>query len=99
MPLSAALELLKLSAIVRPKLRRITQPVLIIHSRRDHTCPMRRNVTYLLKHLGSRQKRAVILEESFHVITVDSEKDRVVSEVVEFVKSLRGRTQAASATG
>jgi hypothetical protein len=33
------------------------------------------------------------------VITVDSEKDRVVSEVVEFVKSLRGRTQAASATG
>jgi len=99
MPLSAALELLKLSAIVRPNLRRITQPVLIIHSRRDHTCPMRRNVTYLLKHLGSRQKRAVILEESFHVITVDSEKDRVVSEVVEFVKSLRGRTQAASATG
>jgi carboxylesterase len=99
MPLSAVFELLKLSAIVRSKLRRITQPVLIMHSRRDHTCPMRRNVNYLLKHLGSRQKRAVILEESFHVITVDSDKDRVASEVVEFVNSMRTRAQPASAVG
>jgi esterase/lipase len=38
--------------------------------------------------LGSAQKRAVILEESFHVITVDSEKDRVASEVVDFVSAL-----------
>jgi carboxylesterase len=99
MPLSAVLELLKLSAAVRPRLGRVTQPTLIIHSRRDHTCPMRRNVDFVMNRLGSAQKRAVILEESFHVITVDSEKERVASEVIDFVDALRGSAEPASAIG
>jgi len=99
MPLSAVLELLKLSAAVRPRLNRVTQPTLIIHSRRDHSCPMRRNVDFVMSHLGSAQKRAVILEESFHVITVDSEKERVASEVIDFVSALRSSAEPASAMG
>ncbi len=99
MPLSAVLELLKLSAAVRPRLGRVVQPVLVIHSRRDHTCPMRRNVDFVMSHLGSAQKRAVILEESFHVITVDSEKERVASEVIDFVSALRSSAEPASAMG
>jgi carboxylesterase len=98
-PLGAALQLRELSAAVRPRLNRITQPALVIHSRRDHTCPMRTNVKFVMSHLGSAQKRAVILEESFHVITVDSEKERVASEVIDFVSALRGNAQPASATG
>jgi carboxylesterase len=98
-PLSAALELRKLSAAVRPRLNRITQPTLVIHSRNDHTCPMRRNVDFVLSRLGSEQKRAVILEESFHVITIDSEKERVASEVIDFVDSLRGNAEPATAMG
>jgi carboxylesterase len=98
MPLSAVLELLKLSAAVRPRLGRVTQATLVIHSRRDHTCPMRRNVDFLLGHLGSAQKRAVILEDSFHVITVDSEKERVASDVIDFVNVFRA-AQPASAMG
>ncbi len=99
MPLSAVLELLKLSAAVRPRLGRVTQPTLIIHSRRDHTCPIRRNVDFVMSHLGSAHKRAVILEESFHVITVDSEKERVASEVIDFLSALRSSAEPASAMG
>jgi carboxylesterase len=99
LPLNAVLELRELSAAVRPRLSRITQPALVIHSRRDHTCPMRRNVDFVLSHLGSAQKRAVILEESFHVITVDSEKERVASEVIDFVTALRSNAEPASANG
>lgn len=99
LPLSAVLELMKLSAAVRPRLNRVTQPTLIIHSRRDHTCPMRRNVDFVLSRLGSTQKRAVILEESFHVITIDSEKERVASEVIDFVSALRSSAEPASAMG
>lgn len=98
MALSAVLELLELSAAVRPRLNRVTEPALIIHSRRDHTCPMRRNVDFALAHLGSVQKRAVILEESFHVITVDSERERVASEVIAFVSAFRS-AQPALAMG
>ncbi len=97
MPLSAPLRLLDLSAVVKPMLARITQPALVMHSRRDHTCPMRKNVDYVMKHLGSSEKRAVVLDESYHVITVDSEKERVASEVAEFVERFRVAPQKRAA--
>ncbi len=99
LPLTAVFELLELSTMVRPRLGRITQPALIIHSRRDHTCPMKKNVDFLLTHLGSVQKRAVILDRSFHVITVDSEKERVAAEVADFVSAFRAGAQPATALG
>jgi carboxylesterase len=89
MPLSAPLKLLDLSAVVKPMLSRITQPALVMHARRDHTCPIRKNVDYLMKHLGSAEKRAIELDESYHVITVDSEKERLADEVGEFVERFR----------
>jgi carboxylesterase len=97
MPLAAPMKLLDLSALVRPMLSRITQPALVIHARRDHTCPMRKNVDYVMKHLGSPEKRAIELEESYHVITVDSEKERVVDEVGEFVERFRVAPQKRAA--
>jgi carboxylesterase len=93
MALSAPLKLLDLSTLVRPMLPRITQPALVIHARRDQTCPMRRNVDYVMTHLGSVEKRAVHLEESYHVITVDTEKERVVDEVAGFVERFRVEPQ------
>jgi carboxylesterase len=89
MPLSAPIELLKLSAITRRSLARIQQPALIMHSVNDHTCPARKNVDYLMQRLGSAQKRAVMLEQSYHVITVDSDKDRIASEVIGFANQFR----------
>lgn len=99
MPVSAPLELLRLSAAVRPMLGRVTQPALIIHGRRDHTSPCERNVDYLMEHLGGSDKRAIVLEESFHVITVDSEKDRVASEVIDFSLRFRAAPGRETATG
>jgi carboxylesterase len=89
LPLRAALSLNKLMRLARPRLAEIIQPTLIIHSRRDHTCPYNKNVGFLMSHLGSQEKRAVTLEESYHVITVDSEKDRVASEVTAFALQFR----------
>jgi carboxylesterase len=89
MPLSAPIELLKLSAIVRAQLHRIKQPTLIMHSINDHTCPAKKNVDYLMQHLGSAQKRAVMLDQSYHVITVDSDKDRIATEVLGFAETFR----------
>ena len=98
MPLSAPLELLKLSAIVRPRLEHIRQPALIMHGVQDHTCPQQRNLNFVMQHLGSAQKRAITLDQSFHVITVDSDKERVVSEVLAFADQFRA-PQRHSVTG
>jgi carboxylesterase len=99
LPLSAALNLVKLSDAVRPKLARVTQPTLVIHSRRDHTCPYEKNVDFILAHLGSERKRVVTLEESFHVISVDSEKERVAESVLGFVGQFKDTSRPACAMG
>jgi esterase/lipase len=39
--------------------------------------------------LGSPEKRSIALEESYHVIAVDSEKDRVAQETLDFVGQFR----------
>ncbi len=90
MPLSAALSLCEMSAMVRPRLGRLAQPAMLVHSRRDHTCPFEKNVEYLMANLGSVRKRLVALEESYHVITVDTDKDRVSNEVLGFIRELLG---------
>ena len=38
-----------------------------------------------MDRLGSEEKRAITLEESYHVIAVDSERDRVAQETIDFV--------------
>jgi carboxylesterase len=90
MPLRAALELHQLARTVRARLGEIVQPTLLIHSRLDHVCPFDKNVGFVMSHLGSAEKRAVTLEESYHVITVDSEKERVADEVTSFALQFRG---------
>jgi carboxylesterase len=89
MPLRAALNLVELSAQVRAKLSELVQPTLIIQSRRDHTCPFNKNTAFLMNHLGSADKRLVTLDESFHVITVDSERERVAQETLDFILPFR----------
>ncbi len=94
MPLGAALDLVELSDRMRPRLGEVVQPTLLIHSRRDHTCPFERNVDFVMRHLGSADKRTVALEESYHVIAVDSEKHRVAEETLEFVAQFRTTVRA-----
>ncbi len=97
MPLSAALSLCEMSAMVRPRLGRLTQSTMLIHSRRDHTCPFNKNVEYLMANLGSVHRRLIVLEESYHVITVDTEKERVSNEVLSFIRELFGHETAEPA--
>jgi carboxylesterase len=97
MPLSAPIKLLELAAQTRRMLPRVTQPALVIHARDDHNCPMRRNMNYVMKHLGSADKRAVVLEDSYHVVTVDVDRERVASEVLDFVEQFRAVPQRRSA--
>jgi carboxylesterase len=98
MPLRSALDLIEVADHVKARLPEMVQPTLLIHSQRDHTCPFNKNVDFLMNHIGSVDKRLVVLEESFHVITVDSERDHVAQAILDFVLPFR-RVQAARALG
>jgi carboxylesterase len=97
-PLRAALNLIELSDYVRPKMSTLEQPSLLMHGRQDHVCPFAKNTDFVMSNLGSVQRRLVVLEESFHIITVDSEKERVAREVVEFIGPFRATEAARTAS-
>jgi len=82
-PLRALYELLQLQAHVRALLPRVRQPALIVHSRHDHLCPIV-NVSILERSLGGPVQR-VLLDNSYHVITVDTDKEQVADAVAAFV--------------
>jgi carboxylesterase len=86
LPLPALHQLLTLQKHTRRVLSQVRQPALIIHSRQDHTCPPS-NAAILQRGLGG-PVRAVLLEDSFHVISIDVDKERVAAEVAAFVASV-----------
>lgn len=84
-PLPALVELLRLQRRVRAQLSRVRQPVLAIHARQDHTCPLE-NVEILRRGL-SGPLTVEVLPESYHVVSIDVERDRVAGLVADFVES------------
>jgi carboxylesterase len=95
LPLPALHQLLTLQKLVRRVLPQVRQPALVIHSRQDHTCPPS-NVAILQRGLGG-PVRAVLLEDSFHVISIDVDKERVAAEVAAFVQSVATSETPATA--
>lgn len=87
-PLRSVVELVALQAHVRSLLGRVRQPVLVVHSTRDHTCPID-NVALLQKELPG-PVRTLILRDSFHVVSVDRDREQVAAEVAAFIAGRHG---------
>ncbi|HEY7957669.1 MAG TPA: alpha/beta fold hydrolase [Polyangia bacterium] len=80
MPLAALHSLIELGRELTPRLSEITQPALLIHSRRDHTVPPACSERIAVS-LGSKVVKRLELERSFHVITLDVEREQVFRAV------------------
>jgi carboxylesterase len=73
-------------------LRRVTAPLLIVQARHDDaTSP--RNSRHIFENVGSTQKEVMLLENSFHMVTADLERDRVASAMAQFCQQLTGRAE------
>jgi carboxylesterase len=86
MPLRALVSLIDLQRAARAMVPAVRQPVLVLHARQDHTCPLD-NVRFLQQRLPT-PPRVELLDNSFHVVSVDYDKDRVATAVAEFVASI-----------
>jgi carboxylesterase len=60
----------------------IRQPTLVLHPREDDRASLS-NVTHLQKRLGGRVT-TVVLEDCYHVITLDQQRDVVLEETLAF---------------
>jgi carboxylesterase len=81
---NAAHELKKLADKVRPDLGRISMPIRIFHGREDHVIPTE-NATYIFDHVSSSDKKLIWLENSYHVATIDYDKELIFGESYDFM--------------
>ena len=91
MPQSAPLELID---TVKPLVPAITIPTLIIQGRLDSVVEPA-GASWLQQHLGASEKSLVVLPRSDHLVSLDSERDRVIALTREF---LLGRGEAGPAS-
>jgi carboxylesterase len=89
-PLACIREVDRLRHWVMQGLPRIACPTLVIHARHDELTSLR-SAHYLIEHMarGERagQARMVILENSYHLICVDNDKELVAQRILEFFGS------------
>jgi carboxylesterase len=84
-PTRATLSLLKTIKEAQRALPRIKAPILVMHGRNDHTVHPS-NAPFIIDRIGSEDKELVWLEKSYHVITLDFDKDHVFERTYNFIK-------------
>lgn len=87
-PVKSMKELITLSMIVRGNLEKITAPALIFSSTEDHVVPPE-NSQEIYDSISSEDRELVKLENSYHVATLDNDKELLAEKCVAFVKRLQ----------
>lgn len=83
-PLKSTSELLKFFRHLKSDLPDVYSPTLIIYARNDHVVHPR-SAKYIFRNISSADKKIMELKESYHIITLDLEKDIVFKEVLRFI--------------
>ena len=84
LPLWAVHETEKLADYVRRRIGDIRVPMLVIHSREDEVCRLR-TVRRVLAGTDPSRTALRVLENSFHMITLDHDRRQVAAELRDFV--------------
>ncbi len=85
LPAAAAYSMLGLVRATRAELPKVTCPILIQHARQDHTVHPG-NAQMIYDQISSTDKQLVFYERSYHVITLDYEKDQVFEKTFGFIR-------------
>jgi len=81
--LPAIQEAEQMIAAVKKSLSRITAPALIIHAVEDDVASLR-NVRFVAGNIGSKTVETILLHNSYHMITVDNDREQVATEAIRF---------------
>lgn len=89
-PVSAIFELQKVMASIPSLLSSIHSPVLGIYSVDDHVVPPE-STEYIIKHIRSSIKEKLVLENSYHVASMDYDQEKIVEAGHEFIQQFNVR--------
>jgi carboxylesterase len=89
-PLHAAHSLRRFFQLLDGELPQVTQPLLVLHSPQDHVVPPVDSAR-ILGRVSSTDVREILLEQSYHVATLDHDADRIFEESLAFIGRLAPR--------
>jgi carboxylesterase len=87
LPLKAAYSLSKLWLVTRTDLHKVTQPILIFRSTEDHVVEPD-SCALLRDKVSSDNVREVVLDDSYHVATLDNDAPTIFAGSLDFVRTL-----------
>jgi carboxylesterase len=86
-PIPAARQLFRLQRVVRPRLSRIVQPLLVVQGRLDGTVDS--NVPqFILEHVSSKRKELHWMPHSTHCVLLDQEWEKIAALTERFMQSV-----------
>ena len=86
-PMSCLYQHYLLTKTVKNEFSSVKAPILIMHAQEDDMTSLK-NARFVYGHIGSSDKTLIILEDSYHMITIDKEKNKVAEEVIKFLNKL-----------
>jgi carboxylesterase len=85
-PTAALASLCDFMKVVDAELPSVKAPLLVVHARQDHTAPVA-SAARIVDRVASSRIRSRILDDSYHLITIDVERDVVAAEVSAFFRN------------
>src|SRR5438552_9994297 len=82
-PLECLRQVDRLRAIVMAGASKIACHTLVVHAREDELTSLR-SANFLVEKIGGGRARMVVLEDSYHMICVDNDREIVAKNVLEF---------------
>lgn len=86
-PMVSFHELMKIARYTMENVRDIEAPIILFHSKEDNLTSTK-SAEFIYEKAASGIKKLIKLENCYHVITLDNEKENVAQKAVEFFNSI-----------
>jgi len=86
LPLVGLYQLLKMLSYTRKRLHDVTAPLMLFHSKDDHTLPVS-NTEIVMQGVSSIPKQRIELVNSFHVATMDYDQEIIFENSLIFLQT------------
>jgi len=98
LPLSGMHQAYRLSGSVRRNIRSVTAPALVLHALDDDVASTR-NAEFVARGINNPDVRTVLYRDSYHILTMDNDKDSVADETIAFFRRHGARVMAPARPG
>jgi carboxylesterase len=98
LPLSGMHQAYRLSGAVQRDIGQVTTPSLVLHAIDDDVASTR-SAEFVARNIDTAEVRTVLYRESYHILTMDNDREAVADETIGFFRRHGARSASAGAFG